>query len=777
MLTKILTLTDSLQNILAHISSEIATPTAISHLQKLANLSAPIPRAGFEIRLDKDNSQVDLQQGISLQNKEPQILVEHINKLALSHQEFNQPVWNRIREFCKIWSDSSSDLYSAISDIWLEFDIHESNPHLLTPCIFLGINRDSFEPSTTFSIIKIALELLYGQPIKDDLCSNLYRCFTACTSPTRISHVGVMLSRQIEALRINVSKIPIYEITTYLQEIGYPNATEEIEALVDEILDSFDNVRLCFDVGKKIYPTIGLECFFDKQSGLDSRWLPFLDNLVVKGLCTTEKRNGLIAWVGCTTPSNTTKPWASHLIAESLLQPSESLTILDRRLSHIKLTYKPESTLQAKAYIGFVHEWFKNKSDKSAQENLSPNLSPARRKALISLPSLVGKGAGGLGFPLTSPHSVKSQNNKSLVNNNQPQNLTSSQNENLSSTSGELNQSRLNQAIEAATRFLLNSSNQKGWWQDFEIKFHRRRSDEWVTAYVGTALASLNNEKAQKAANRAWNLLLSRQSSPGWGYNSFTPPDADSTAWTLRLATALDKIQSQRAKTASQFLLKHLSSSGGVACYLPSELDNTEEASSKSIEGWCSAHTCITAAVAGLEKINAPSIDFLRNTQLEDGSWKAYWWYDDEYVTALAAEALAKDNYRRNSQQVQLAIEWAASRINSSGAVYSHQYGDNSAFATAWCVRTLALAKDKQYFYSQLHQAVNWLIDTQKADGSWDASALVRFSKPSDILEPDISPGCIVPDDKRIFTSATVLAALSVVKAVSMKELHVLFCE
>lgn len=723
MLTKIPTLTDSLQNVLAHISSEIATPTAISDLQKLAKLSAPIPRAGFEIRLDKDNSQVDLQQGIYLQNKEPQILVEHINKLALSHQEFNQPVWNRIRKFSKIWSDSSSDLYSAISDIWLEFDIHESNPDLLTPCIFLGINRDSFEPSKTFSIIKTALELLYGQPINDSLCSNLYRCFTACTSPTRISHVGVMLSRQIEALRINVSKIPIYEITTYLQEIGYPNATEEIEALVDEILDSFDNVRLCFDVGKKIYPQIGLECFFDKQSGLDPRWLPFLDNLVAKGLCTTEKRNGLIAWVGCTTPSNTTKPWASHLIADSLLQPSKNLSILDRRLSHIKLTYKPESTLQAKAYIGFVHEWLENKS---------------------------------------------------IVNNNQPQNLRSSQNENLSSTSGELNQSRLNQAIEAATRFLLNSSNQKGWWQDFEINFHRRRSDEWVTAYVGTALASLNNEKAQKAANRAWNLLLSRQSSPGWGYNSFTPPDADSTAWTLRLATVLGEIQSQRAKSASQFLLKHLSSSGGVACYLPSELDNTEEASSKSIEGWCSAHTCITAAVAGLEGINAPSIDFLRNTQLEDGSWKAYWWYDDEYVTALAAEALAKDNYHRNSQQVQLAIEWATSRINSSGAVYSHQYGDRSAFATAWCVRTLALAKDKQYFYSQLHQAVNWLIDTQKADGSWNSSALMRFSKPSDILEPDISPGCIVPDDKRIFTSATVLAALSVVKAVSVKELQVL---
>ncbi|MBN3942901.1 16S rRNA (cytosine(967)-C(5))-methyltransferase [Nostoc sp. NMS9] len=42
-------------------------------------------------------------------------------------------------------------------------------------------------------------------------------------------------------------------------------------------------------------------------------------------------------------------------------------------------------------------------------ENLSPNLSPKRGEALNSPPSLVGKGAGGLGFALTFPNDVKSQ--------------------------------------------------------------------------------------------------------------------------------------------------------------------------------------------------------------------------------------------------------------------------------------------------------------------------------------------------------------------------------
>jgi len=44
MLTKIPTLADSLQNLLAEISYEIATPKAISDSQQLAKLLSPIPR-------------------------------------------------------------------------------------------------------------------------------------------------------------------------------------------------------------------------------------------------------------------------------------------------------------------------------------------------------------------------------------------------------------------------------------------------------------------------------------------------------------------------------------------------------------------------------------------------------------------------------------------------------------------------------------------------------------------------------------------------------------
>ncbi|WP_460205981.1 hypothetical protein [Scytonema sp. NUACC21] len=52
-------------------------------------------------------------------------------------------------------------------------------------------------------------------------------------------------------------------------------------------------------------------------------------------------------------------------------------------------------------------EWLRKFEPDFSREKGKPlsNLSPTRREALISPPSLVGKGAGGLGFP----HDVKSQ--------------------------------------------------------------------------------------------------------------------------------------------------------------------------------------------------------------------------------------------------------------------------------------------------------------------------------------------------------------------------------
>jgi len=515
-----------------------------------------------------------------------------------------------------------------------------------------------------------------------------------------------MLSRQIEALRINVSSLSPDQITFYLQKIGYPEPAQEIEILAMQLLDIVDDLRICLDVGAAIYPQVGLECSFRQQHGLEPLWFTLLDDLVERGLCTPEKREGLLNWPGEITPIFSSLSWSTLFTTESLFKP---LNVLERGLSHIKMTYRPQHPLKAKAYLGFLHQCLEKNSNESSKK---------------------------------------------------AQNLTTSQSITFPGNVEELDPNRLNHAIESATRFLIDARNQKGWWRDFCL--YKQRSDEWVTAYVGTVLAALPDQQAKLAARQAWFLLVNRrQLEPAWGYNAFFSPDFDSTAWALRLATALGEMKSQRAQIAAEFIVKHISSTGGVATY-SEELAPRVYGASVSVKGWSGVHTCVTAAVAGLEEIGEASLDFLKKTQQDDGSWKAYWWYDYEYATALAAEALATSGYQRNYQQVKLAIEWAAERISPSGAVYSRQYANNSAFATAWCVRILALSNEQHHIGTPLHKAVRWLLDSQKSDGAWDSSALLRLPQ-ADIVDPDTHPSQPFPDDKRLFTTATVIAALSAV--------------
>ncbi|MEH2417067.1 prenyltransferase/squalene oxidase repeat-containing protein [Nostoc sp.] len=704
-------LADYLQIILPHLSPEIAAPTALSHLQKLAHLSAPIPRAGFEIRLDKENTQVDLQQGIYLQNNEPRILAQHINNLALSHQEFKQPAWDSIRQFCELWSDSNSSLYHKIAEFWLEFDINDAESQLLIPSIFIGIKPDYFDSEEAFNLIKNTLELLWQKPINDSLYRNLYSCFTACIAPAKISHVGIMLSRQVEVLRLNISKLPPYETISYLQKIGYPYPLNKIENLVIELLDIVDNVRLCLDVGTDIYPQIGLECYFNESSGLDPRWLPFLDNLIAQGLCTPQKRDALINWVGFTTPNSSVQPWATHLIAESLLQTPDSLSVLERGLSHIKITYKPQYPLQAKAYLGFIHRWLKPNSVKIVEKFI--NSSSSQENEVKSL------------------------------------------------------HSQLNEAITAAINFLLNARNQGGWWRDFNFKQDGGRSDEWVTAYVGTALTTQPDTQAQQAAQWAWNLLAKRrQITEGWGYNPLAPADADSTIWALQLANALGEWNCERVQKTLDFLEQHLDINGGIATYLETlarpyvEMKYQYTPGTALVDGWCSPHPCVTAAAANLEHFGETSVEFLRQTQRDDGSWQGYWWHDDDYATALATQALARKRNPKDIQRVQLAIEWAAKRINGNGAVYSTVHGNDSPFATALCVKILNLADSEEEKKVLLQQAVNWLIENQLSNGSWESSAIFRLPHPA-VINPNDCKCHNFPDDRRLFTTATVLAALS----------------
>jgi len=324
----------------------------------------------------------------------------------------------------------------------------------------------------------------------------------------------------------------------------------------------------------------------------------------------------------------------------------------------------------------------------------------------------------------------------------------------------------LDRAVDAALSFLFRSRGRDGWWRDYAIV---GPSDAWITAYVGAVLAELPAPAPLQAARQALRRLARRRPfMAGWGYNAWVPPDADSTAWVLRLAEALGRQPGLRIRRAYGFLARHLRDSGGLATYSVAGPIRRFTRAASSFGGWSAAHTCVTAAAASLSgfPMRRRLLEYLRSRRDADGGWTAYWWCDREYATAFAAEAFHRDGRSSGDVLVQDAIAWAAARLRPEGCIASAIEPQGSPFATALCLRVLALGPHRG-----AEDCMQWLIAGQRGDGSWSASARLRIPPPG-LEDPgqvgswgfdgvgDRSPGTIVRDQRAVFTTATVLAAL-----------------
>jgi len=276
---------------------------------------------------------------------------------------------------------------------------------------------------------------------------------------------------------------------------------------------------------------------------------------------------------------------------------------------------------------------------------------------------------------------------------------------------------------------------------------------------VGCALAQSNGREARRAADGVWSMLARRRMPVGgWGYRRQIAVDGDSTAWGLRLAQALGTSDSAPARAAYSALEDYRAFDGGIVAYTeaacPKPSAPSQTPPNRSYAGWCAtSHACVTAATAGLGDLRA--LDWLRGAQRKDGSWASYWWVDDEYATALAAEALAGWGRTADRGRVEAAARWSLQRIGPDGSVNS------SPFATALALRALHLHRDAPEAAERINASLGWLAQQQEADGGWTASARLISPRP-DLTDRDSSP--IAPmttlDEARTFTTATVLSAL-----------------
>jgi squalene-hopene/tetraprenyl-beta-curcumene cyclase len=277
---------------------------------------------------------------------------------------------------------------------------------------------------------------------------------------------------------------------------------------------------------------------------------------------------------------------------------------------------------------------------------------------------------------------------------------------------------------------------------------------------TGIAVFALGESGAapQQALSRAANWVLQREirrkgdwsvKSPntapsGWAFefNNDFYPDIDDTAMillALSRAHASDPAAQRAAEQrALAWILEMQSRDGGWAAF---DKDNNWQFLSHVPFADHNAMldpTCADITGRVLEALGAfgydrghpavqHAVDYLVRTQEADGSWYGRWGVAYIYGTCFALRGLRAAGENNREAHVLRAGEWLRSIQNADGgwgescASYDNRgftAAKSTASQTAWAVLGLLAGGDSTS--RSLHQGIEYLLDKQRPDGSWN---------------------------------------------------------
>jgi squalene-hopene/tetraprenyl-beta-curcumene cyclase len=334
---------------------------------------------------------------------------------------------------------------------------------------------------------------------------------------------------------------------------------------------------------------------------------------------------------------------------------------------------------------------------------------------------------------------------------------------------------QIRRAETAGCGYLAREQSPGGFWGDFLLL--AEQSTYWVTGYVAWTLQQVRPDAADLGRAAAW-LLEQQYPEGGWGYNSHWPIDTDTSANALLFLSSRPGADPAAWRPALDVVYSGQRAGGGFTTILRPEVwtdrFRVEEA---RLEGWTSAHPCVTAVVAlllaslGRADGQAPlerALAYLWTCQSEQGFWPAYWWAGMHYTTCRTVQTLAALGQPLDGPRLALTRAWLVRSQLPDGGWSDDQSDQSQAFQTALAVLTLGHLAHDEPSRAALRRAARWLVERQRPDGSWASAPSLRCPRPH-VTRPweqrEWTPSIIgldvvVPDWHRLFTTATAVQAL-----------------
>jgi squalene-hopene/tetraprenyl-beta-curcumene cyclase len=278
--------------------------------------------------------------------------------------------------------------------------------------------------------------------------------------------------------------------------------------------------------------------------------------------------------------------------------------------------------------------------------------------------------------------------------------------------------------------------------------------DTAIAAYAVAQSGAASGDSLRRAAdwllskevrhNGDWSVKRPNVEPSGWYFefaNEFNPDIDDSAMVMLGLAGA--RASDSRAeeachKRAVNWMLAMQSKDGGWAAF---DADNNWQFLSEvpfadhnaMLDPCCADITgrVIEGLVAhGVDSRHAAvrrGVDFLLRTQEADGSWYGRWGVAYIYGTCFALRGLRAAGEDDREAPILRAGEWLRSIQNADGgwgeSCASYDNGvytpaESTPSQTAWAIMGLLAGGDTNS--QSVHKGVEYLLRTQRADGSWD---------------------------------------------------------
>jgi squalene-hopene/tetraprenyl-beta-curcumene cyclase len=335
----------------------------------------------------------------------------------------------------------------------------------------------------------------------------------------------------------------------------------------------------------------------------------------------------------------------------------------------------------------------------------------------------------------------------------------------------------ITEALARGRRFLEGAQTADGRWLDFRFRFVTGRdviASQWVTAYVGQALARTGGDPAALARARDW-LVGHAHASGGWGFSLATPADADSTANAVHFLAywrGVPEAETALSEACAQLLRYWDEGERGFRTYLPAEQTSLNGWESYPGSSWCDVHLSVTALAAEAlhasgdarhRPLIAACAQAVREQQSPEGFWEAFWWHGRTYATFHAARLLSLSG--EASEPVARAARWLRGAQQETGGWGNGTGGEAAPFHTALALATLLLHEGLAHPAPSLLAGLQWLLDVQQPDGGWVNVPIMRMPRPQVHAPWNDPEGClllpVLTDRNRLFTTATVVSALA----------------